>query len=107
MGRVASCDFHRDFGTVVRGPTHIHYEVYPSLAAATSASSKVGTSQLALPEEVCDVVFATADYEQSVRHISQVSLATDNVFRDGWTTQLATMSGDVANGYTATITYVV
>jgi len=86
---------------------HIHYEVYPSLDAATDVAAKIGTSQLALPEETCDVVFATAGYEQSVRNMAQTSLATDNVFSDGWASQLATVTGDVDGGFTATVTYVV
>jgi protocatechuate 3,4-dioxygenase beta subunit len=85
---------------------HIHYELYPSLASATSADNKIGTSQIALPEEVCDAVYAVSGYEQSVSNMSRVSLATDNVFSDGWTRQLATVTGDVAGGYTATVTYV-
>ncbi len=32
---------------------HIHFEVYPSLAEATSAGSKLVTSQIALPEDAC------------------------------------------------------
>ena len=55
---------------------HIHFEVYPSLGAATSAGNKIGTSQLALPEETCDAVYATTGYEQSVRNLAQTSLAT-------------------------------
>ena len=39
-------------------------------------------------------------------NLARVSLATDNVFSDGWTTQLATVTGDVTTGYTATVTYV-
>jgi protocatechuate 3,4-dioxygenase beta subunit len=86
---------------------HIHYEVYPSLGAATSAGTRIGTSQLALPQETCEVVYATDGYSQSVRNLAQTSLATDNVFSDGWTTQLATMTGDVTTGFTAAVTYVV
>ena len=86
---------------------HIHDEVYPSLGAATDVANKIGTSQIALPEETCDLVYATSGYEQSVRNMGRVSLSTDNVFSDGWTTQLATMSGDATNGFTATVTYVV
>ena len=70
-------------------------------------ANKIGTSQIALPEETCNVVYATSGYEQSVRNMQRVSLSTDNVFSDGWTTQLATISGDVAGGFTATVTYVV
>ena len=47
---------------------HIHFEVYPSLAAATSAGNKLTTSQLALPEDTCKLVYATAGYSQSVQN---------------------------------------
>lgn len=82
---------------------HIHFEVYPSLAKATASANKVATSQLALPKDACDAVFATAGYEASVRNLAQTSLASDNVFRDGTTLQLPTMGGSVANGYTAAL----
>ena len=38
---------------------HMHFEVYESLDAATSASNKLRTSQLALPQDVCETVYAT------------------------------------------------
>ena len=41
----------------------------------------------------------------SSRNISQVSLSSDNVFRDdGGIHQIASMSGSVAGGYTAALT---
>jgi protocatechuate 3,4-dioxygenase beta subunit len=82
---------------------HIHFEVYPSLAAATAASAKLRTTQLALPEEACHLVYATAGYEQSVRNLAQTSLARDNVFGDGYSLQLATVTGSVEEGMTATL----
>lgn len=82
---------------------HIHFEIYSSLALATSAGAKVKVSQLALPKATCDLVYATSGYEQSVTNLSQISLATDNVFSDGATHQIATMSGSVAAGYVATL----
>jgi protocatechuate 3,4-dioxygenase beta subunit len=83
---------------------HIHFEVYPSLDTATSAGQRLATSQLAFPEDVCDVVYASEGYEQSVRNLSQISLDRDNVFSDGWSAQMATLTGDVTAGYTATLT---
>jgi protocatechuate 3,4-dioxygenase beta subunit len=83
---------------------HIHFEVYESLAKATAASDKLRTTQLALPEDVSRQVYATGGYEQSVRNLAQTSLATDNVFRDGWSLQLATLTGTVDGGLTATLT---
>jgi protocatechuate 3,4-dioxygenase beta subunit len=83
---------------------HIHFEVYPSRSAATNVANKVATSQIALPKETCDLVYETSGYEQSVTNLSRVSLSTDNVFSDGATLELATMSGSVAGGLTATLT---
>jgi hypothetical protein len=82
---------------------HIHFEVYPTLAAAQSVANKIATSQIALPKASCDEVYATSGYEQSVRNLSQVSLASDNVFSDGASLELATMTGSVAGGYTAAL----
>jgi protocatechuate 3,4-dioxygenase beta subunit len=84
---------------------HIHFEVYASLSDATSSGPIVKTSQIALPKEACEAVYATAGYEQSVANLSQVSLAGDNVFGDdGGIHQIATMSGDATGGYTAALT---
>ena len=80
---------------------HIHFEVFPSLAQATAAGTKLATSQLALPESACREVYATAGYEQSVRNLAQTSLGRDNVFGDGGDQQLATISGSTGAGYTA------
>jgi protocatechuate 3,4-dioxygenase beta subunit len=79
---------------------HIHFEVYRSLASATSAGNKIATSQIALPRDVCDAVYATTGYAASVRNLSQVSLERDNVFSDGWSTELGTVTGSVASGLT-------
>jgi protocatechuate 3,4-dioxygenase beta subunit len=79
---------------------HIHFEVYRSLADATSQANKIATSQVALPKDVCDTVFATSGYEQSVRNLSQISLQSDNVFGDdGGAHQLGTVAGSVEAGY--------
>jgi protocatechuate 3,4-dioxygenase beta subunit len=82
---------------------HIHFQVYPSVGSATSASGKLRTSQIALPEDVCDTVYATDGYSASVRNMTQTSLSTDNVFRDGWSQELATLTGNTSSGYTATL----
>jgi protocatechuate 3,4-dioxygenase beta subunit len=85
---------------------HIHFEVYSSLANATSGDGPiVKTSQIALPEDVSDTVYATDGYSKSVSNMSQVSLDTDNVFGDdSAATELATVTGSVADGYVATLT---
>jgi len=84
---------------------HIHFEVYDNLSDATSSGPIVKTSQIALPKEACDAVYATSGYEQSVSNLSQVSLAGDMVFGDdGGLHQIATMSGNASSGYTAALT---
>jgi protocatechuate 3,4-dioxygenase beta subunit len=83
---------------------HIHFEVYPSLDEATSSDNKIATSQLAFPEEVCNTVYATDGYEQSVSNMKQTSLSDDNVFGDDEAVhQLATVTGSVSAGYVATL----
>ena len=82
---------------------HVHFEVYPSLTAATTEGNKIATSQLALPEDVCDAVYATDGYASSVRNLGRTTLESDNVFRDGHTSQLAAVTGSVSAGYVATL----
>ena len=72
---------------------HIHFEVYENLDAATAGNGKLRTSQIALPQDVCEAVFATAGYEQSVENLAQTSLDSDMVFSDGYASQLARASG--------------
>ncbi|THF87757.1 intradiol ring-cleavage dioxygenase [Deinococcus sp. KSM4-11] len=83
---------------------HIHFEIYPTLASATSAASKIQTSQLALPKATRDAVYATSGYSSSVTNLSRITLATDNVFSDGVSTQTPTMTGSTSAGYTANLT---
>ena len=37
---------------------HIHFEVYPDQASITDATKAIATSQVALPKDVCDTVYA-------------------------------------------------
>ncbi len=84
---------------------HMHYEVYPTASDATSASSKLATSQLALPAETSDVVYASTGYEQSVTNAKRVTLASDMVFGDdGGVREIPKVTGTVADGYVITFT---
>jgi hypothetical protein len=57
---------------------------------------------------VCEVVYATEGYEQSVQNLSGLSLESDNVFaEDGAAQQVTTVTGDVTAGYTAALTFAV
>jgi protocatechuate 3,4-dioxygenase beta subunit len=84
---------------------HIHFEVYSDVATAVASGPIVKTSQIALPKEACEAVYATSGYDSSVRNLSQISLASDNVFGDdGGIHQIATMTGSASAGYTAALT---
>jgi len=82
---------------------HLHFEVYPSVAKATSSGNKLRTSQMAMPQDTCQQVYATTGYEASVTNLARVSLKTDMVFSDGYSLQLGTMSGSVGGDLTATL----
>jgi protocatechuate 3,4-dioxygenase beta subunit len=83
---------------------HIHFEVYSDEAAIADATNAIATSQVAVPKNACDAVYATDGYETSVRSLSELSLSSDNVFGDdGGASQLATVTGDVRGGYTVTL----
>jgi protocatechuate 3,4-dioxygenase beta subunit len=81
---------------------HIHFEIYRDANTATSFPNKLKTSQLALPTDVCSTVYSNASgYSASIANLARISFATDNVFSDGVSAQLATVTGSVASGYAA------
>lgn len=80
---------------------HIHFEVYPNVDAITDASNAIATSQVALPQAACDIVYADAAYPSSASNLTRVSLSDDNVFgEDEGALQLATTTGDNTTGWT-------
>lgn len=97
------------FTTIVPGcyagrMPHMHLEVYPSLAKATTASNKVKTTQLAFPTETLRTVYSTATgYTASLNNLGSMSFASDNVFSDGTDLEMTTLTGSVSAGYTANI----
>ena len=82
---------------------HVHFDVYPSVTDATKATNKLATSQIALPQDVCESVYATRGYEQSVSNLSRVSLKSDMVFSDGVANQTPSMTGNAASGYVSSL----
>ena len=83
---------------------HIHFEVYPSISQATTVKNVSKISQIAMPQAECSAVYATTGYSASVNNLSQVSLATDNVFSDGATLETPTITGSVSAGYAIALT---
>lgn len=83
---------------------HIHFEVHPSESAITDSTNAIATSQLALPESMLGGVYALPAYDGSARNLSQITLASDNVFGDdGGALQVATVTGDSSAGFVATL----
>lgn len=83
---------------------HMHFEIFSSVASATSAKGRLHTSQLAFPADICSEVYKTTGYESSLQNFARTSHSTDNVFRDGVTLQLASVSGNVQEGFLAALT---
>jgi len=87
---------------------HIHFEVFESLSSATSGRNAELISQLAMPEDACDTVYAdTSTYPSSATNLARIgSISSDGIFGDNSSAQIAQMtvalSGSVSAGYTAT-----
>jgi protocatechuate 3,4-dioxygenase beta subunit len=82
---------------------HIHFEVYRSLADATGGGQPIATSQLALPEATCNLVYATDGYSQSVINMKRTTLKNDMVFSDGAELETPTVSGDASSGFISSL----
>ncbi|MET0768186.1 MAG: 3,4-dioxygenase subunit beta, partial [Aeromicrobium sp.] len=106
--QVAGADGTVTFETIVpacytgRWP-HIHFEVYPDAASATTADHAIATSQVAFPEEILADIFALDAYAGSSENLSQVTLDTDNVFSDGHELEMGTFSGDASSGFVGSL----
>lgn len=78
---------------------HIHFEVYPGVAGITDSTKAISTSQVALPQDISEKVYALDAYKGSTENMAQVSLDSDNVFSDdSGVSQLATVTGGVTAG---------
>jgi len=80
--------------------THIHFQVYLHDNLNVTATA---TSQLAFPQAITQAVYASSLYAGHGQNSSVTSFSQDNVFSDGTTYQMLTVTGDVNNGYTASI----
>jgi protocatechuate 3,4-dioxygenase beta subunit len=74
--------------------THIHLEVLVN-------GSTVKTTQMAFPEDVTAAVYAQGVY--AARGQNPTTNGRDGIFADGIASELATMTGTVASGLTATL----
>ena len=106
--QVADADGTVTFITIVPGCylgrwTHLHFEVYPDVASATEVDNAIATSQVAFPQAMLDKVYALDTYDGSAQNLSQISLATDNVFSDGYDLEMGTFTGSPSKGYTGSL----
>ncbi len=74
--------------------THIHIEVFVN-------GSSVKTTQMAFPEDVTAQVYAQGVY--APRGQNTTTNGRDGIFADGIANELATMTGSVASGLTASL----
>lgn len=80
--------------------THIHVQVYLNDNLAVSATA---TTQLAFPQTITTAVYSSSLYTKG-QNTSVTSFSADNVFSDGTSTELLTLSGDISSGYSANMT---
>lgn len=78
--------------------THIHFQVFLSSYSSTAKSTAI--SQMAFPLDITKTVYNSALYTKG-QNTSVTSFAADNVFSDGTTYQMATITGNINDGYTA------
>ncbi|MFD2521213.1 dioxygenase family protein [Emticicia soli] len=78
---------------------HIHVHVY------NSSGKSLLVTQIAFPEDVSKVVFAQGVY--ATHGQADTTNARDNVFGDGVTTEMSTVTGSPSAGYALTHTIVV
>lgn len=89
---------------------HIHFEVFTGgLTSASTGRTSSLISQLAMPAATNSTVFnSDSRYSASISNYSNISIASDNVFGDNTSAQIAQMtpslSGSISAGYTGTAT---
>lgn len=80
---------------------HIHFEIYRSTTTATNWNNKLRTSQLCFPPDVSSAVYAGSGYGSSAANNAAISLASDGIFSDGYSTQMVSITGSASAGYVA------
>ncbi|WP_080056660.1 dioxygenase family protein [Spirosoma aerolatum] len=80
---------------------HIHVHIY------NSSGKSLLVTQIAFPYDITNTVYTTAQSYGYTKGGQDTKNENDNVFSDGFTTELATVSGSISGGYTLTHTIVV
>lgn len=79
--------------------THVHFEIFLNNSLT---STPVKISQMAFPASVTTAVYNSSLYSSHGQN-SITSYSQDNIFSDGVSLQLATLTGSVSSGYVATL----
>ncbi|QHV98607.1 dioxygenase family protein [Spirosoma endbachense] len=80
---------------------HIHVHIY------SSTGKSLLVTQIAFPYDIANTVYTTAQSYGYTKGSQDTKNESDNVFSDGFTTELATVSGSISAGYILTHTIVV
>lgn len=78
--------------------THIHFQIFLTSYSSTAKSTAI--SQMAFPLDITKAVYNSSLYTKG-QNTSVTTFAADNVFGDGTTYQMATVTGNVNDGYIA------
>lgn len=79
---------------------HIHVHIY------SSTGRSLLVTQIAFPKAICDTVYSqTSPYK--TKGLQDTTNESDGIFRDGYENQMATLTGNVTDGYKLSLTIVV
>ncbi|PZP47156.1 MAG: intradiol ring-cleavage dioxygenase [Pseudopedobacter saltans] len=79
--------------------THVHVHIY------NSSGTSLLVTQIAFPDTLCNTVNTTGSSYGYTKGMSGYTYnASDNVFSDGYSKELATVTGSLSSGYALTIT---
>jgi hypothetical protein len=74
---------------------------------AMAVRDRIATSRIALSNATNDLGYAQGGYTGSATNASRITLASDGIFSDGASLELATMTGNVTAGFVASLTVAV
>lgn len=88
---------------------HMHFEIYRNINEATDYQNRILTSQLAMPEKICQEIYqGLKGYSSSLNNFAGSPLAADNIFANNTEKQLAAQTpeikGNINSGYQGDLT---
>ncbi len=84
-------------GWYTRRMTHIHVQVYSAANGSNEGSNNsILTTQIAFPDDITQAVYKTSLY--SAHGENSITWSGDNVFSDGTTNEMATLTANTSTG---------